>query len=78
MSESDEREFLHDLASPLGTATYIAEAVLDSLDERTVKEFPELEQLQQLHEALQKMKSKLNERREVLIKRGVPSKRGSA
>jgi hypothetical protein len=77
MHENDEREFLHDLASPLGTAAYIADAVLDSLAGGVAKDFPELEQLQQLQEALQKLTSKLSERREVLIQRGVQSQRGT-
>jgi hypothetical protein len=72
--ENDEREFLHDLASPLGTALYIADAILDSQGERGEEGLPEFEELKQLFCALQKMKTKMAERRETLIRRGVPSR----
>jgi hypothetical protein len=77
MSEdgSDERTFLHDLASPLGTAMFLTDSVLDGVQSRPGVDPDELMQLGQIFEALEKMKKMLQDRREILIKRGVPSAR---
>lgn len=72
---SDEREFLHELASPLGTAIFVIDAVIDTVQSRPGVDPDELIQLAEIFQALEKMKKLLQGRREVLVKRGVPSAR---
>jgi hypothetical protein len=74
-NENDEREFLHDLASPIATALFITDAVLEGIQARSHTDPEELIQVKQLYDALEKARSLLHERRETLIKRGVPSAR---
>lgn len=74
-SGSDEREFLHALATPLGTAVFLVDAVLDAIQSKAGSDPDEVVQITQIYDALERMKKLLQERREVLIKRGVPSGR---
>ena len=75
MNQSDEREFLHDLASPLGTAIFLTDVVLERIQNKVevpseaVKE--EIQRIGQIYESLNKISKMLQERREILIKRGV-------
>lgn len=72
---SDERQFLHDLASPLGTALFVADALLESLQGKTGRSAGDLLQAGEIYQALMQLKKLLEERRQILIKRGVPSAR---
>lgn len=64
--EGDERKFLHDLASPLGTAVFIMDALTEtfsgSADEKVM--------ISQAQEALDKVQKLLQERRVFLVKKG--------
>lgn len=73
MQESDERKFLHDIASPLGTAMFLMDVLLDSLRDRAAVNPDELEQATQVCQALEKARQMLKDRRQALIDRGVPS-----
>lgn len=71
---SDEREFLHDLASPIGTSIFLIDAVLEAMQTRN-SDPDDLLRLADAYQELQKVKKLLQGRREILIKRGVPSAR---
>lgn len=71
---SDEREFLHNLASPLSTALFLVDALLDSVQKRATGDPGELEQVIKIYKSLDKIKNLLKDRREELIKRGVSGK----
>ena len=73
MKESDERKFLHDIASPVGTALFVVDMVLDSMGSRSDVSAEELTQIKQVYEMLEKIKKTIEQRREVLIAQGVPS-----
>lgn len=72
---SDERAFLHDLASPIGAALFLADMILDGMQSRPGVDQDELQQVLKLHQSLERVKKCLAERREILIQRGVPSAR---
>ena len=72
---SDEREFLHDLASPLGTAMLLADSLLEDLQERTSIDPDDVMRMVDIHQALERLSKLLKNRREILIARGVPSAR---
>ena len=76
VNESEERKVLHDIAGPLGTAMFLLELVVEIMNESPNSNPEGLEQIGKVGEALEKAKKVLHERREVLIKRGVPSSRG--
>jgi len=72
--EENERQFLHDLATPLTTAFFILDVVLDDLQ----KESPphsSCPRLAQAYAAVEKIRILLQNRRKVLIEQGVPSAR---
>ncbi len=70
---SDERKFLHDLASPVGAALFLVDIVIDGLQSRPDIDSKELRRTGEVYQSLEKVKLMLHERREILIKRGVPS-----
>jgi hypothetical protein len=70
MTETAERKFLHDIASPVGTAIFVLDMVLDSMKSRTDANAAELAQTQQVFEVLNQIKKAIDERREVLIQQG--------
>lgn len=72
---SDEREFLHALATPLGTAMLLADSILEEVQERKDVEPDDVMRLSEIYQALEKLNILLVERKELLIKRGVPSAR---
>lgn len=72
---SDEREFLHNLASPLSTAIFLVDAALDNIQSRPEANADDVMQLVDAYQALERVKMLLQERREILIKRGVTSAR---
>jgi hypothetical protein len=74
-SGSDERAFLHDIASTIGTALFLADALMDALANQPGINPNDLGQLAQINQSLEKTKQLLAERRNILIKRGVPNER---
>ena len=75
IDENDEREFLHSLASPIGTAFFLADSLLDNMQNCHETNPNELMQAVQIFEALETIKKLLIQRRELLIKRGAPNAR---
>jgi hypothetical protein len=70
---SDERQFLHDMASPLGTVIFVADSLLEIMQSGPNADPEAIFQIKEMCEALEKLKNILSDRREVLIKRGIPS-----
>lgn len=68
---NEERRFLHDLAGPACTAIFLLDVVLENLQTRSEINSEDLQQLSKVYEALEKVKTLLHGRREVLIGRGV-------
>ncbi|MEW6055486.1 MAG: hypothetical protein AB1540_02645 [Bdellovibrionota bacterium] len=77
MIETEERKFLHDIASPVGTAIFVLDMVLDSMKNRPNANPDELAQAQQVFDVLGQIKKKIEERRQILIQQGVPSSKTS-
>lgn len=72
---SDEREFLHDMATPLGTAMLLTDSILEDFQGRDGNDPDDLMRLKEIFQSLEKLNVMLSKRREVLIARGVPSAR---
>jgi len=72
---SNEREFLHDLATPLGTAMFLTDSTLEDFQARPDAEPDDIMRLGEIFQALEQIKMLMSERREILVKRGVPSAR---
>ncbi len=64
---NDERKFLHDLASPLGTATLLFDMVLTNFQKKPDLTKSENDQLLMLGKALENMRDRLKERRDILV-----------
>jgi len=73
MKEVEERKFLHDIASPVGTAIFVTDILLDSMKERPDVNAEELTQVKQIADLLENVKKMIEARRAVLIAQGVPS-----
>jgi len=73
MKETQERKFLHDIASPVGSAIFILDMVLDNMKSRPNISQDELTQTQQVYDLLEQIKNAIEARRKVLIQQGVPS-----
>ena len=71
MSNNDERKFLHDLASPLTSAMFLADILLDNMQAKPNCVPEELSQVQQIYKAMEKIQHMLQSRREILIAGGV-------
>jgi FtsZ-binding cell division protein ZapB len=69
MSNNEERRFLHDIASPLGTVFFLVDAAIESLKEKLNGETDEVTQLQDAYAALQQVKQMIQSRRQILIER---------
>jgi hypothetical protein len=78
VKESEERKFLHDIASPLGTAMFVVDMMLDGMKARPGAGPQELRQAQQVLDVLGQIKKAIEQRREVLIKQGVPSSKAAS
>ena len=73
-NECDERKFLHDLASPVGAAIFIGDSLLESMQSRSpTAHIDDLEQMKEMCTVLDKLRTSLNNRREVLMIRAGPS-----
>ncbi|MEK6578576.1 MAG: hypothetical protein AABZ55_05060 [Bdellovibrionota bacterium] len=72
---SDERKFLHDIAGPVATAMFLLDAILESFQGVSGVSPSDVDQLRNALGALEKAKKMLEDRRAVLIQRGVPSAR---
>jgi hypothetical protein len=71
--ENDERKFLHDISSPMGTALLLADSLLENMKNRPDVSPDELAQIGRINEVLEIAGNMIHERRQVLIQRGVPS-----
>lgn len=65
----EERAFLHEIASPLGSAVLMLDIVIESARSRPESE-KTLKELKMTQKALERMKELLQSRREILIQRG--------
>jgi len=66
----DERKFLHEVANPIATALFVADALLEDLKEAGSTPADTLAQLSQVTQALEKTQVLLQNRRKILIERG--------
>lgn len=73
MQINDERKFLHDISSPVGTALLLIDMIAEGLQEKLPSDANEIQQIAQAAESLDKLKKMIVSRREILIQRGVPS-----
>lgn len=73
MKESEERKFLHDIASPISSGLFIVDMLLESMKSRPDADPDELKQTKQVFDLLEKLKKMIENRREILIQQGVPS-----
>jgi hypothetical protein len=72
---SDEREFLHNIATPIASAYLIIDMIMDHMQNSPGAD-PELVDLAlTAFRAIDEVRQKLHDRRQVLIDRGVPSAR---
>jgi len=78
----EERKFLHDVSSPVGTLMFLAEALGDALRERGVATAEDEEQLGILHKQLERVREMIVERRKTLHERsavvGLPGPGGAS
>lgn len=63
----DERKFLHDIASPIGTALFLIDGAIDTF--KAIEGIPpdDLAQLQLILDSLMRVKDMMQARRKVLI-----------
>jgi hypothetical protein len=66
---SDERSFLHDIASPIAAGSFCLEMLMDDLKVGTVVDEASIEVLKKITESLDTAAKRLKERREILISR---------
>lgn len=69
----EERAFLHDLATPLGTAMLLADSILEDVKARSNVDPDDLFRLENIFQSLEKLDCLIKDRRQTLITRGVPS-----
>lgn len=74
-NRSDEQKFLHDIASPLGTAMLIMDMLLSDVQNRSDVAPDKLLQMGQIYGALEKVKKILEDRREAVRGKGDPNAR---
>ena len=69
MSEikNDEKSFLHDLASPLGTAMLLTQSVLDNLQSQSTIQPDDIDGLNEAYNALKEIKEMLQNRRSIVL-----------
>lgn len=70
MVPNDERQFLHDLATPIGTALFLSDSLRDNLESNNSVDAESLQQIKLIYESLNKVSGLLHARRDALIKRG--------
>lgn len=73
MKEVEERKFLHDIASPIGTAIFVVDMLLESMQGNSNVNSEELTQVKQIADLMENIKKMIEARRAVLIAQGVPS-----
>ncbi|MEO5668826.1 MAG: hypothetical protein ABIR96_12265 [Bdellovibrionota bacterium] len=61
---SDEKKFLHDIASPLGAASLMLDSLLEDLEEKKVLQPDDLEALKHVQAAIAKANLLLTTRRD--------------
>ncbi len=67
---TDERKFIHDLATPLSAASLTLEAVIEELKSPECKNLELVQYLSDALKSIEKIKTLLEERRTFLIKNG--------
>jgi hypothetical protein len=68
---NEEDKFLHNLATPLGTALLILDAFIEEVEARKASEAPEdAKRLKDIYQALERMSVLLRERKEYLVLKG--------
>ncbi|MBY0470254.1 hypothetical protein K2X30_03735 [bacterium] len=73
----EERKFLHDIASPIATSIFLIDMIKDGVKDLGAIDADVPTQVKQLEDLLAKIRMLVEERREVLIKQGVPSSKAS-
>jgi hypothetical protein len=76
VKESNERKFLHDVASPIGAAMFLMDVLVEGMKARPDVNAEELAQAQRVFELLETVNRMLAHRREDLIQQGVPGSDG--
>lgn len=66
---NDERKFLHDLSSPFAMVFYHLDSMIEDLNEKPNPDQKLIQQLQNIFHTLEKMKSQLDQRRQILLER---------
>lgn len=72
---ANERNFLHDMASPMGTVIFLIDAVIDDATTNGKIDKENLALLEKVQEQLERLKEMLDNRRQVLIQQGVKSEK---
>ena len=72
---SDEREFLHNIASPIASAYLIIDMIMDYMQNSPNADPALVELALTAHRAIEQVRQRLEDRRQILIDRGVPSAR---
>lgn len=71
--ENKERKFLHDISSPVGTAIFVLDMVMDDL-QSTSPESPSLPRIQQAYALLEQIKSSIEGRRKEILSEAASEK----
>jgi hypothetical protein len=75
--EGAERKFLHDIAGPLGTASFVMDMLLESFGSGPGADAEQIGMLEQIKKAIEQMKALLVERRNMLPSEAEPDDGGS-
>ena len=65
----DEKDFIHDIATSLGTALFLAQALLENMKENPMTDVDDVRRVEETVFSLNKMKEQLQHRRELLAGR---------
>ena len=69
-NQSEERKFLHDIASPVGTGLFMMDGMLERMSQEPGTDPKLLAQLKRIYETFDKMRLMIQDRRSVLIEAG--------
>ncbi len=73
--ENPERKFLHDIASPVGTALFVLDMLLENMNSRKDASPEELTQAQQISDLLAQIKKAIENRRATIIQQEATGKK---
>jgi hypothetical protein len=68
VTETPEIKFLHDISSPVSTAIFVMDMVLDNMKKRPEVNSEELAQTQQVFSLLDQIKKSIEERRQEIMR----------